>query len=163
MSKGNLWTIRKCIILYGLILFVVPMMYGQTSSSEGSLPPILMVRGEESYAFLKNNDSTSFFLHKLKWIPLNEKESVALTLGGEYRARLEHFTNEDYTPTNRTYYAQRLSLHAGLRLGPCFRVFTELYHGATSDGEIQFQSDVIDFHQVFLEWSFINQEKPEEN
>ncbi|MEO1803662.1 MAG: alginate export family protein, partial [Bacteroidota bacterium] len=159
MIKGNRWVIRNCIILYGLVLYAAPMMYGQTSSPEGRLPPILMVRGEESYTFLKNNDSTSFFLHKLKWIPLNEKESVALTLGGEYRARLEHFTNEDYTPTNRTYYAQRLSLHAGLRLGPCFRVFTELYHGATSDGEIQFQSDVIDFHQVFLEWSFINQEK----
>ncbi|MEL7063102.1 MAG: hypothetical protein AAFP00_05150 [Bacteroidota bacterium] len=116
MIKGNRWVIRNCIILYGLVLYAAPMMYGQTSSPEGRLPPILMVRGEESYTFLKNNDSTSFFLHKLKWIPLNEKESVALTLGGEYRARLEHFTNEDYTPTNRTYYAQRLSLHAGLTL-----------------------------------------------
>lgn len=141
--------------LVGVLLLFVPLLgYMQTDSDSELAPSLLPLRAEEDYFFLRENDSADFFLKDLKYIPLTKKGYSYLTLGGSYRARMEHFTNKDYTSEDETYYSQRFSLHASLHLGSNLRVFTELYHGFTSIGEVPLESDELDFHQAFLEWNF---------
>nr|WP_297912959.1 alginate export family protein [uncultured Allomuricauda sp.] len=83
-----------------------------------------------------------------------------MTLGGEYRARLEHLTNKNYTTEDLTYYSQRISFHSSLRLGAKIRFFGELYSGFVTENEpLFFESDEIDVHQGFFEWKPINSPK----
>lgn len=113
-----------------------------------------MLRAEESYAFLDSAQEHTVLFQDLKFIPLTGDKSVYLSLGGEYRARLEHYTNEDYSTEDRTYYSQRASLYASLQLGSRFRIFGELYSGFVTGGDIIFlESDEIDLHQGFIEWT----------
>jgi hypothetical protein len=134
-------------------------LYGQKEKIDAGIPPIQQMRAEENYEFLNENDSAKLFLKSLKWIPLHSKKSIYLTLGGQYRPRFEYFNNVNYTSEDQLYYSQRLALHADLTIGKYFRVFGELYHGATSDGKVFLQSDVIDWHQGFIEFKLPLREK----
>ena len=102
----------------------------------------------------------------MKWIPLSPKKGLYLTLGGQYRPRVEYFRNVDYTSENQLYYSQRLALNANLNLKYC-RVYGELFHGETSDRKIFLESDEVDWHQrwylqrcvrtpLFLEHPFVS-------
>lgn len=74
-----------------------------------------------------------------------------LSLGGEYRARLESFTNQNYSSEHDSYYSQRLDLHGSLHLGKRVRFFGELYHGLTSGPNRFLEDETLDLHQGFLE------------
>ncbi len=128
------------------------------AQEDKKLPSISVLRAEENYQFLNGNDSLSFFLKGLKFIPINSDGSAYLSLGGEYRPRVEHFTNPDYSTGEETYYSQRLDFHFSLQLKERFRIFTELYHGYTSAGVLILESEEIDFHQAFLDWIPIQKE-----
>ncbi|MEL6658734.1 MAG: alginate export family protein [Bacteroidota bacterium] len=145
---------RTLAIIIGLVFLIVqPQTIG---AQEKGVPPITILRAEEDYSFLQDQDSTVVFLQPLKWITLSPNNSTALTLGGEYRPRVEHFTNRNYTPEDETFYSQRLSLHAALRLGGSIRLFGELYHGYVSEGTALLESDDLDLHQGFLEWKVMD-------
>lgn len=136
----------------GLIVLCC-LLASSVFAQETKIPAIKLQRAEESYAFLDSAADKTVFLQPLKYIPINRNRSVYLSLGGEYRARLEHFTNENYTPEDRTYFSQRLDFHASLQLGANLRLFGELYSGFVSGPEkIFLESDDIDLHQGFLEW-----------
>ncbi|MEM6830236.1 MAG: alginate export family protein [Bacteroidota bacterium] len=120
------------------------------------IPSIKMLRAEESYSFLKNDEPGRIFLQPLKLLPVTESKNVYLTLGGEYRARFESFTNKDYTPENDSYYSQRLDIHASLTIGSRLRFFGELYHGYTSGENRPIEDDQLDLHQGFLELTLFN-------
>ncbi|MBQ4821853.1 alginate export family protein [Aquimarina sp. MMG016] len=121
------------------------------------VPAISILRAEESYIYLDSIEKNLFFLQPLKLLTINRKNNIFLTLGGEYRARVEHYTNENYTDRDLTYYSQRVNLHASLMLGTKFRLFGELYSGYVTGNENLFlESDEIDVHQGFLEWKPIN-------
>ncbi|WP_425234351.1 alginate export family protein [Ulvibacterium sp.] len=144
---------------YALIVFVfmvalgprVNNSFGQ-EANENEVPPINLLRAEESYLFLKDAEAGQVFLQPLKFISLDDEAKIHLTLGGEYRPRVEHFTNRDYTSFDETYYSQRLSLHASLNLGSRIRLFGEVYHGLTSGEDRLFEDEAIDLHQGFLEF-----------
>jgi len=93
-------------------------------------------------------------------IAIDKRNSIFLTLGGEYRARLEHFTNKNYTTEDLKYYSQRISFHSSLQLGAGIRFFGELYSGfVTGNDPIFLESDEIDLHQGFFEWKRLNSTK----
>ncbi|MEM6263685.1 MAG: alginate export family protein [Bacteroidota bacterium] len=141
----------RIVVLMAICMACFKGMGQEQYSNKGAAPPILMLRAEEDYRFLKDNDSLDFFLKELKFIPLNRKKTTVLTLGGGFRPRVEHFTNENYTTEDNTYYSQRLDVHASLRIGTRVRVFAELYHGLTSDGRVPLESDELDVHQAFVD------------
>ncbi|OJJ19355.1 hypothetical protein BKI52_21330 [marine bacterium AO1-C] len=151
--------LKIVVYLIGGLLF--NSQYFLLVAQKNSPPPIAALRAEESYAFLQNKDSLnnahSIFLEPLKWISI--RKNIHLTLGGEYRARLEHFTNKSYTTEDETFYSQRLSLHASLQVGSKVRLFGEAYHGYVSNGNQLLESDEIDLHQAFLEWKIINKKQ----
>ena len=118
---------------------------------------INLLRAEESYLYLDSLKERTIFLQPLKLILIDRNHTVFLSLGGEYRARYENFTNKDYTSEDLSYYSQRLSLHASLQLGSNFRLFGELYSGYVTGNETIFlETDEIDVHQGFLEWKPVN-------
>ncbi|MEL6557364.1 MAG: alginate export family protein [Bacteroidota bacterium] len=143
--------IKNCICILIAWLLNVISLYGQTA--EEGVPSIKLLRAEENYLFLMESDSLSesIFFPSLKLISLNKDEDVLLTLGGEYRVRLESFTNELYSPEDDHFYSQRVDFHASLKIKQRIRLFAELYHGFTSEEQRVLESDQIDLHQGFLE------------
>ncbi len=133
------------------------MMAQEEEKEAQSVPPIGILRAEESYIYLDSMEKKKIFLQPLKLMTINRENNVFLTLGGEYRARVEHYTDENYTDRDLTYYSQRVNLHTSLTLGTTFRLFGELYSGyVTGNENIFLESDEIDVHQGFLEWKPIN-------
>lgn len=118
-------------------------------------PAFMLLRAEENYDYLKPKDSPyeKDYLDKIKLIPLNKSKSVNVTLGGEFRLRIEHFENQEWEDFDETFYSQRLSLHSNINITKYFRFFGELYHGLLSKEEEEFaQSDLLGVHQGFLEF-----------
>lgn len=134
----------------------MPLPAQETVAQE--IPAIQLLRAEESYLFLRDTAPGRIFLQPLKLITLQEENGFYLTLGGEYRARFESFTNRDYTAGNDSYYSQRIDFHASLNLGPRIRFFGELYHGYTSGEDRLLEDDDIDLHQGFLELILLKKE-----
>ena len=146
---NNKWLACTCL------LFWLPVkLMGQEAIQE--LAPIKLLRAEESYLFLQESNTDQLFLQPFKLIEINSSKGAFLTLGGEYRARFESFTNEGYTNENDAYYSQRLDVHASLQLGSKIRIFGELYHGYTTGEERILEDEEIDLHQGFLEIKFLN-------
>ncbi|MEO1255101.1 MAG: alginate export family protein, partial [Bacteroidota bacterium] len=141
--------LRKSFVPFYLTCFLSFCLEAQ-EENEG-VPPIKLLRAEESYLFLQESETDQVFLQPLKLITLDQSKGGFLTFGGEYRARFESFTNEGYSSENDSYYSQRLDLHASLKLGTQIRLFGELYHGLTSGEDRVLEDDRIDLHQGFLE------------
>lgn len=124
------------------------------------LPPVKILRAEESYSSLLKNDSlrNSSALNKLKAIPLNASGDSYLTLGGEFRPRLEITRNAEWSKdedADETFYSQRAQFFADFHLGKMVRVFAHTHHGLISRKEPEYtQSDKLDLHQAFVDFSF---------
>ncbi|MEM9053527.1 MAG: hypothetical protein AAGC47_15845, partial [Bacteroidota bacterium] len=133
-----------------ILLLSVPLFISGQESEKEQAPSILTMRGNENYSTINKDDSVSFFLKSLKYMSLDKKGYAHLTIGGGYRARLDHTSNVGFSPEDETAYLQRLNLHFALDLGKRIRVFSELYHGYSSFNEAIVQTDDIDFHQAFV-------------
>lgn len=143
---------------YGWLVFFSLTL--KLAVAQDKIPDISMLRAEESNLYIDTLEKNSIFLQPLKFIPLNKSKSSYLSFGGEYRARVEHFTNKDYTDEVLTYYSQRASFYASLQVGSKFRLFGELYSGyVTGNQQIFLESDEIDLHQGFMEWIALNSNK----
>lgn len=107
-------------------------------------------RAEENYAFLK--DSTNLaWQDAIKYIALTSSRNSYLSIGGSYRPRYEHFSNNNWIAGNdENYYSQRLSLHTDWHFGKYLRFFGELYHGYKTEGATILQTDDLDWHQGFI-------------
>lgn len=149
-------------IVLSTLLLLIP--YSNTlgqeeeKNADSNPPAILTTRAEEDYSSLKDNDSTDFFLRDLKYIPITNSKKSFLTIGGEYRARLDQTINRSFTDEDNTSYLQRLNLHVAINFGKRVKLFTELYHGLSSAGDVALQSDDIDFHQAFIMGKIIDKE-----
>ncbi|MEM6269827.1 MAG: alginate export family protein [Bacteroidota bacterium] len=110
-------------------------------------------RAKEDYGNLKDSTQRKG-LEIIKYIPILPKKNIYFSIGGSYRARMEHFSNRFWFPDDLTYYAQRLSFHTDLYLGKYVRFFGEFYHGLKTGPEEFPQSDLVDWHQGFVEVKF---------
>ena len=141
---------KSIYLLITILNFTPALLYAQ------ELPPIKPLRAEENYSALLQNDSlrNASFLNKLKALPLDRKENIFLTLGGEFRPRYELTNNKNWSSKNEddeSFYSQRIMFHANLQLGKYVRVFAQLTHGLVSlSGPVYTQSDKLDLHQGFV-------------
>ncbi|HKC14257.1 MAG TPA: alginate export family protein, partial [Vicinamibacteria bacterium] len=86
------------------------------------------IRWREDYSFLRDRPELTL-LERLKFISLNERETVYLTLGGEVRERAEDYNLAFFGlrgGTSFASYGTRLLADADLHVGPRFRTFLEL-------------------------------------
>ncbi|MEM1393557.1 MAG: alginate export family protein [Cyanobacteria bacterium P01_H01_bin.150] len=113
-------------------------------------------RAEEDYSFLK--DSTNLVWQEtIKYIPLSANRNSYLSIGGSFRPRFEHFTNNAWiAENNQNYYTQRLAFHTDVHLGKHVRLFGELQHGYSTEGKTFLQTDILDVHQGFIEFKTAN-------
>ena len=122
------------------------------AQSQENLPPLNSLRAEEDYSYLQSGSELSLE-ESLKYLEIDANGLVYASVGGQYRTRWEHFTNDNWTDEVDQYYSQRLNLHVSLHLGASLRFFGEVYHGLSSNGDRLFQDDKVDLHQGFVEWT----------
>lgn len=140
------------ILLLSVLLLVTITIYAQEEKQE---PPAFKTnRSDENYEYLKEKDTNPYkkgFADHLKFIALSSSKLSYLSVGGQFRPRLEHFTNRNWIKGDETAYTQRISLHGDFHFGSTFRVFTEIANGyKTGETELA-QSDNLGVHQGFLE------------
>ena len=164
MKVNSIKRLKSFIFIFNLIFIgTIGLAQDQTKVEKKAPPPLQSNRADEDYTYLKDKKSNPYqqaFGDALKYIALDTGRTTYLTIGGSYRARVEYFTNKNWTTLDQSYYSQRLTLHTGLNLGQYVRFFGELYHGYTSDTLQFLQSDELDWHQGFVEFK-VKKEKGE--
>jgi alginate export protein len=120
-------------------------------------PPFNSSRYEEGYRFLQASGQRTGFFDPIKYIPLNESESVYVTLGGETRQHYEFIDNNNWgkgVQDSDGYYLQRYLGHADLHLGGRIRVFGQLMSGiitGRNGGPRAVDKDRVDLNQAFFD------------
>ncbi|MEO0899976.1 MAG: alginate export family protein [Bacteroidota bacterium] len=142
---------RLRIFIFVIQAGFVGGIFAQVSKPTSTKPAFLTERADEDYSYLKDS-SRLRGNDALKFIAFGESKNSYLSLGGSFRPRIEHFSNQFWTNNDLTYYSQKASLHAKLQLGKHLRIFGELYHGLVSGNPIFLQSDELDVHQAFIEF-----------
>jgi Alginate export len=95
-----------------------------------------MFRWDEDYRSLRDQTELSFFPYRLKYIPLSGDQEQYVSLGGEYRFRVDDYDHPDFglrSAPDFTSVQQRFLLHADLHLSSTVRFFLQL-GGATEEG-----------------------------
>jgi hypothetical protein len=122
-------------------------------------PAFKLMRDQESYAYL--GVDTVFAQRtpweRLKFVPLNARRTVHLSVGGEIRQQFEYLRNPNWGagPANRDgYLLQRYLLHTDWQLGPQLRVFAQLKSDQATGkagGPEPPDEDRLDLHQAFAD------------
>ncbi|MEL7004195.1 MAG: alginate export family protein, partial [Bacteroidota bacterium] len=132
-----------------LSIFTIKLSHAQELEKKDP-PPFKRNRAEENYEYLnERNVYKSVVGDKFKLLSI--ADNIFVNIGGQYRPRLEHFTNENWTEEDATFYSQRLSLFTSLNFGQTIRLYGEMIHGYTSNEDQVVESDEIDIHQGFIE------------
>ncbi len=114
-------------------------------------------RYKENFRFLRDPGKRTDYFDSLKYIPLNESESVYLTLGGETRQHFEFIDNNNWgkgAQDSNGYYIQRYLAHADLHFGERIRVFGQLMSGiitGRNGGPRGVDKDSLDWNQGFVD------------
>ncbi|MET3026130.1 alginate export family protein [Flavobacterium sp. UW10123] len=141
-------TILSKIFFIGIVSF---LLAGNTASAQS----FKLLRYDENYEFLK--DSNRKFYERLKFIPLNQKKDIYMSIGGEARYEYVDFNNEDWGRFNighNNFLLQRYDLHADIHLGKTFRIFAQL-RSALEDGRTNgargIDEDQLNVQNLFLD------------
>lgn len=150
----------KLYVIGILYILGLSALHAQSVKQDSlTTPSISYFRAEENYAYLQYKNSDSIFVAKdtfdpIKFIPLNNKGNIWLSLGGQYRPRFEYFHHQFLKNNAKSngYYSHRIALNASLNFTQNFRIFSEFYHGFTSKSDnIPVQDDPLAIHQLFME------------
>jgi len=123
------------------------------------LPEFQLLRAEEDWSVLADEERNTSLWQRLKYLPLGQKNEAFLTLGGDVRSEFQRRMGEDWDPDNQDQIIlfQRFMLHADWQLNPRFRVFTQLKNGTTvsrNEPILPIDKDVLGVHQFFAEFEF---------
>src|SRR5262245_14971835 len=91
-----------------------------------SPPAYKQLRYDEDYSYLRDPSQRSDLWDVVNFIPLDVKDDIYLSLGGELRERYEYFHNSNWgrgPQDTGGYLLQRYMIHADLHLGPDVPVF----------------------------------------
>lgn len=115
-----------------------------------------MNRADEDYRYLLDPARRTDIWDPLKYIPLNEKGSWNLSIGGEARERYEYFNRPNWgkDPQDNGYFLQRYFLHGDLHMGENVRLFAQLQsilEDGRKGGPRPTDGDELDLHQAFLD------------
>jgi hypothetical protein len=128
-------------IIPNLFLLLLSFFYAalpasaQTEKSAAIKRPTLQigngVRFDEDWSVLRGVDTskTDDFWDRIKFIPLNQDQTVWLSLGGQVRQRLEYFDQFQFGMSaprrSDVFLASRIRWNADLHATPYFRLFAE--------------------------------------
>ena len=110
---------NKHLTTLTILLFLYRIASAQ--STENEAPGYSLYRANESYEYLKNKATSPFktdFFDPIKFIPLNARKNMYVSLGGQFRPRIEYYSNRLWDQQDDpNFYAQRMALHTDLVLG----------------------------------------------
>jgi hypothetical protein len=128
-------------------------------SPPASPPPFTALRYDEDYSYLKDPAARTNIFDSLKYVPLNERDGMYLTVGGQLRDRYEYFQNSTFgsgVQDHNGYNLLRAMVNTDLHLGPSMRVFVQGISATVQDrngGARPSDLDQINLHQAFAEIS----------
>lgn len=127
-------------------------------------PPFRLFRYDEDYAYFADPARGNRLLDTVKFIPLDDDESLVLSLGGEVRSRYEYSSAPAFGlrgPGHDDFFLQRFLLHSDLQIGKREglngRAFVQLVSGLVAGEEFPKpgnQDNALDVQQAFGEISF---------
>jgi hypothetical protein len=115
-----------------------------------------MLRYDEDWSFLRNQDCAQDLLDRIKYIALGH-EDWFLSVGGEIRYQYENYDNPGFgtdPASPNGYILQRYLLHIDWHFGSHFRLFTQFQSGledGRNGGPRLTDEDVADLHQAFVD------------
>lgn len=145
-------------ILFLKAFIITVLLYSETFSSQS----FKLLRYDENYEYLK--DSTKSFYDKIKYLPLNEKKDIYLSLGGEARYEYVDFNNEDWGRLkigHNDFFLQRYDLHADWHFGKNFRIFSQIrsaLQNGRKNGSRGIDEDQLSIQNLFLDAGLVNKE-----
>src|SRR6202171_1397194 len=120
-------------------------------------PAYTAERYDEDWSFLRDASKRTDLFDPIKWIPLGNRESWFLTLGGELRERVQDVRNPAFglpSPVRDTDFFHRTFLFGDIHVGPHFRTFVEIVNGVsagTTKKKSTFEQDSLDVVQAFAD------------
>jgi len=123
------------------------------------LPSYQNLRYQEDWSVLRGVDESSPSKRPLKFIPLNEKETVFLSIGGQARGRLETWSNFGFGgPGSRddTFGLLRLRFHGDLIAGRHFRFFAEGKSALATSRDLPGGLRTLDVDTIALQNAFLD-------
>lgn len=136
------------------------------SSPALSGPKYLDLRYDEDFSYLAGEAGTyrEDFFDPIKYIEFSD--DWHLTLGGEFRMRIEAETNKAFgatEPAQDTFLLHRYFLHADLRYRELFRVFVQGVTAFDEDRDLAKRAtdeNQWDIHQAFLDTRILGESVP---
>ncbi|TDU34330.1 alginate export protein [Gelidibacter sediminis] len=139
-------------------LFYIGTLY-QPLSAQTTTPPDANIL---EFKLLRQNDSIAItepkdFYQRIKSSPL--KSANSLSFGGSYRFQTEAFINEQFDKTKNqsdAWYLHRGMLHAHLKLGNNFEIFSELNSSTVLSKQniAPVDKDILNINQLFARYYF---------
>lgn len=130
-------------------------------------PKYLNLRYDEDFSYLDGPEGSyqEDFFDPIKWIHITD--DLTLTLGGEFRARLEAETNRGFgstEPAQDTIFLHRYRLHADLRYRKLARVFWEGLSAHLEDRDLAalggYENRWEALHQLFVDFRILGEDVP---
>jgi len=123
------------------------------------LPSYQNLRYQEDWSVLRGVDESSPSKRPLKFIPLNEKETVFLSIGGQARGRLESWSNFGFGGAGSrddTFGLLRLRFHGDLIAGRHFRFFAEGKSALATSRDLPGGLRTLDVDTIALQNAFLD-------
>jgi hypothetical protein len=123
-------TRAKHLLLTSFVVLLLSTTLSKAGS--GDAYTIKMLRWDEDYSYLRGDEDLAFPL-SLKYLHFTNDGYISL--GGEYRLRLESYEHPNFGLTHTPDYlalSNRALLHADIHWSPIFRVFLQLGYSEES-------------------------------
>ena len=150
-----------------------PSEQAQTTPTEAEPPPkplagpkLLDLRWDEDFSYLDGPEGSyrSDFFDPIKNIYVND--DWRLSLGGEFRYRLESETNKGFgatEPSQDTFHVFRLLLHLDLKYRDQLRFFVQGIHAFDEERDLALRGideNRLDLHQGFVDLRLFENDSP---
>ena len=126
-------------------------------------PSFKSLRYEENYQFLRDPIERTDLFDSFKYIPLDESDSLYLTLGGETRQHYEFISNNNWgkgAQDDNGYYLQRYLVHGDLHAGEQTRFFVQFMSGVETGregGPRGLDKESFAVNQGFMDFKLLNE------
>ena len=153
-----------CAFGVGLVLVASSLCQAQATAPPANKPPqYTLSRWDEDYRYLRDpaeTDTPRDFFDPIKYIKLNNKGDIYLSLGGQVRYRYEYFNDFNFGAApddDDGYHLIRALAHADLHVGDNLRFFVQGKSALIEDregGPRSIDADELDLQQAFGEFNF---------
>jgi hypothetical protein len=142
---------------------LLPVCVGTVYAEDPAVParPNYQVfRYDEDYSFLRDPSRRTDFWDPVKYMPLNERGSAYVSLGGATRQHYEFVEDDNWGRGKQDkdgYYLQRYLLHGDMHFGDGTRVFAQVasnVEDGRAPGPRGTDKNLVDMHQMFIETPF---------